>query len=896
MRSLTPLLGAMACLMASTVTAGAANTPPDAAPCPIPNDPVLLLETLWPLADSDDDNKLSASEIDALYAGGSELLLQYGDANDDGKISLSEARALLTLLPIDFLSYVDSNGDQVLTFDEVSGYATQEQFNQVDINDNGILDCGDVEGGQPEGEVIVEGEWIPEGEPNGPCPLPRDFQSLLPLLWPVVDADASGGLTLAEVKKFYAELDESLFAMVDLDGSGEVTIEELQQIVVILGDGGVSDGSVNSIPGPFIDLLGQIDTNGNSLIEWAEVSQYTDEQTFQGLDANNNGVIDCGDFETVEPEGELPEPCRFVDFFANAFGAMDTNNDGAVTKKEFADYAGMLGAPIDFSPAFKAADMDNDEVVTAEEFKVLLERCGGGGVEGEQPVSPCEFLLLFGPDVYPTYDDNNDGRLTFGELPVINFFAEPAVTPEEAFAAADLNGDDAVDAAEFEGIRAQCGYGLPDPCELVYLYGTDWSAFDWNNDGKIGFDEIPIPDFAPPNGGDDPAIGYPSYIDVPALFQLVDRNGDQFIDAEELAALLEGCGIEGESEGGREGEPEGLIEGAPDDIPLCALVPLLQSLFPLLDADDNGVVTLSELTGIGVQVGVLMPNHEALFELADRDNSGGITPEEARHLLTNCYGGEGGNPGEGETAPEGELPPPDWTDTVPLERYVRGNGYYQPGRELIIEVRTFPRPPRRDLTPLRIEEVLPAGWTLTRVIESNGARLVPDAGAQGTLAFEWDAPLTLPGVRVVYGIVAAEVEGPQVITGHAITYDESGEPIHGPVTATAIGEGWSDEVCHSGDYDRDWTFSLSELLRIVQFFNVGHFACADETEDGFRPGISIALNACPPHAGDVDADWAFELNELLRIIQFYNSQNGAYQYAEDAATEDGYLPGMFELK
>jgi len=743
------------------------------------------------------------------------------------------------------------------------------------------------------GHATAGGANTPPGV--APCPVPQDFVLLFSIMWDAADSNHSGGLTDDEAVYYGIIETPFLVSAMDFNQDGEVQFSEfepgLRNPIILLS---LTYSELQP------DSIDDFDLNLNGILEPEELP-FISELLFAAMDKNENGLIDCEDYPPT-PEGEMPDPCPYVDLFANAYDAMDTDDDGAVTKKEFDAYAGMLGAPLDFSPAFEVADTDNDEVVTAEEFKALLDRCGEIEPEGEQPVSPCEFIALFGVDAYPTFDANNDEQLSFGELPVINYFVEPQVTPEEAFAAADLNHDDAVDAEEFAGIRAQCGYGPPAPCELLYMYGTDWSAFDWNNDGKLGLDEFPIPDFAPP--GDDPAIGYPPYIDVPALLLLVDINGDQLIENEEFATLLMECGFEGEPEGEPEGwlegqlegQSEGWAEGEPDDIPLCALVPLLQSLFPLLDADNNGVVTLSELSGIGVQVGVLLPDHEALFALADTDGSGGITPEEARQLLVNCYGGGGGDPGEGETNIEGELPPPDWTDAVPLERQVRGNGYYQPGRELIIEARTFPRPPKRDLTPLRIEEVLPAGWTLTRVIESNGARLVPDVGAAGLLAFEWDGPLSLPGVRVVYGIVAAEVEGPQVITGHAITYDENGEAVHGPVTATAIGEGWSDEVCHSGDYDHDWTFSLSELLRIVQFFNVGHFACADETEDGFRPGPSIALNACPPHAGDVDGDWAFELNELLRIIQFYNSQNGAYQFAEEAATEDGYLPGMFELK
>lgn len=92
---------------------------------------------------------------------------------------------------------------------------------------------------------------------------------------------------------------------------------------------------------------------------------------------------------------------------------------------------------------------------------------------------------------------------------------------------------------------------------------------------------------------------------------------------------------------------------------------------------------------------------------------------------------------------------------------------------------------------------------------------------------------------------------------------------------------------HTADEDGDGAISLPELLRIIQFFNSDGYHCEVGTEDGFAPGTGSQL--CNPHAADyMPQDWRISLSELLRMIQFYNM--GGYQACPDAGTEDGYCP------
>ncbi len=84
-------------------------------------------------------------------------------------------------------------------------------------------------------------------------------------------------------------------------------------------------------------------------------------------------------------------------------------------------------------------------------------------------------------------------------------------------------------------------------------------------------------------------------------------------------------------------------------------------------------------------------------------------------------------------------------------------------------------------------------------------------------------------------------------------------------------------------------------MRVIQFYNSGGHHCADDqgdTEDGYVPGAGTNLS-CRPHSSDYapdGPDWRISLTELLRVIQFYNS--GGYRYCLEEGTEDGFCPGL----
>lgn len=354
-----------------------------------------------------------------------------------------------------------------------------------------------------------------------------------------------------------------------------------------------------------------------------------------------------------------------------------------------------------------------------------------------------------------------------------------------------------------------------------------------------------------------------------------DRYGPWYAIVERDTEPLE---EEGEIEGGNEGEPEG-----DDGVAHCALAPALAGLFPLLDTDDNSLLSRDELALVASQFPLFADDIDALFTDVDQDQSELVTSEELMAYLLSClqHGGEG------------ELAPP--SDGIKLQRSIAGNGYYFFNREVIVTATLTSQPKTLTYSALSLNETLPEGWYLSRVIDGGGASTLPIHGDRGSIRFEWSVNPIMP-VQVRYGIKVRDASGPQILLGHAEYLDGLGVSQSSDVESTALGFGVRDDFCHRGDTDRDWTFSLSELLRIIQFFTLNSVECASNTEDGYRPAAWGQQVTCLPHSGDYDGDWSIELNELLRMVQFYNSENGAYHVDEEVATEDGFLPGVFEVK
>ncbi len=128
----------------------------------------------------------------------------------------------------------------------------------------------------------------------------------------------------------------------------------------------------------------------------------------------------------------------------------------------------------------------------------------------------------------------------------------------------------------------------------------------------------------------------------------------------------------------------------------------------------------------------------------------------------------------------------------------------------------------------------------------------------------------------------------------------------GSVTSDAATLTVSQNTHHSGDTDRDFRFSLTELTRVIELYNTrngtvrtGCYAVATTTTvDGFAPDANRLFGAsftlAHHHSADSNADGRLSLTELTRVIELYNVRSGTTRtgaYRVQAGTEDGFAPG-----
>jgi len=156
---------------------------------------------------------------------------------------------------------------------------------------------------------------------------------------------------------------------------------------------------------------------------------------------------------------------------------------------------------------------------------------------------------------------------------------------------------------------------------------------------------------------------------------------------------------------------------------------------------------------------------------------------------------------------------------------------------------------------------------------------------------------TPEGIPDGEGTTEGTPEGEGVSEGTTEGTPEGTPDGEGTAEGTPEGEGIAEgseegeKPPHSADPNGDWVINLSELLRVIQFFNTGGYHCEVGTEDGYAPGLE-GDKSCQPHGSDYNPqDWQISLSELLRLIQFFNF--GAYHSCPGVG-EDGYCPGIKE--
>ena len=95
---------------------------------------------------------------------------------------------------------------------------------------------------------------------------------------------------------------------------------------------------------------------------------------------------------------------------------------------------------------------------------------------------------------------------------------------------------------------------------------------------------------------------------------------------------------------------------------------------------------------------------------------------------------------------------------------------------------------------------------------------------------------------------------------------------------------------HSADVNKDFKIDFQELNHVIAFQQAQAFHCDSKAYSGYAPGVGD--HSCRFHSSDYlnGPNWKINLSELLRLIQFFNI--GGYKI--NSTSEDGFTPVLME--
>jgi VCBS repeat-containing protein len=196
--------------------------------------------------------------------------------------------------------------------------------------------------------------------------------------------------------------------------------------------------------------------------------------------------------------------------------------------------------------------------------------------------------------------------------------------------------------------------------------------------------------------------------------------------------------------------------------------------------------------------------------------------------------------------------------------------------------------------------LLPPQWSYAG--GDSDAESRPAVGATDLVEWAWRSFPLSPVTFTAQLRVPADATGPAALAAQ-VAFTRTGTTV--PLLARPDPLIVSEITTHSADTDANGRFKLTELLRVVELYNVRHgtlrtgaYAPARGTEDGFAPDLLRASAAPAPlpafHSADTDRDGSIGLLELTRVIELFNYRAGTVRTGEHhrrAGTEDGYAPG-----
>ena len=347
-------------------------------------------------------------------------------------------------------------------------------------------------------------------------------------------------------------------------------------------------------------------------------------------DLDGDGEISVGEFIRVMSPSTAAALQRFRNTFAciedvcSAFRVIDSNNDGALNKKELAEGMNSFGKEFvasEIESVFSLADVNSDGEICYDEFVAMMFPAAASALA---KFRKHHRTLKNAKHAFDSYDVDGDGEITYEEL-VGGMGGDYSANEISAiFAMGDTDQDGKISFLEFSKIMIpSCQDTLTKFWKCfrnVQGVRETFKKFDADGDAQISRQEVI-------QGASSSGMKM-SADEVDTLFILGDKNGDGAIDFAEFAEIM--------------------IPSAPERIAKLKKCfrnrTEIEAAFRRFDTNKDGAISFQEMkNGLSsCAISFTEQEVEICFAVADKDGDGEVSLSEFVDLLsTSTSSGDG---------------------------------------------------------------------------------------------------------------------------------------------------------------------------------------------------------------------------------------------------------------
>ena len=436
------------------------------------------------------------------------------------------------------------------------------------------------------------------------------------------DADGDGSIDRQELTqalngssiKFTQQEINVIFNAADVDKDGAVDYEEFIGLMCPSASDIVSKfrnqyKSIEEVRAAFK----RFDSNGDGAISKDELAaaMKSSGQSYSSIevdaifnlgDVDGDGEITMDEFVTLmspsasEVLKKLRKNYKNINDVKKSFKAIDTDNDGLLSKDEMRASAGNQFDKEEVNAIFELGDINGDGEIDMSEFIGLMYP---SAAEVVYNLSSNFKNINDVKDSFRTLDADGDGSISRNEMASSSHrFSQEQV--EAIFALGDANDDGAIDLEEYIAVMCPSANVVISRIRQKFNNITEakraFLKIDVDRDGKLSRAEMAGSQF--------------NNQEVDAIFILGDIDGDGELDLEEFIGLM--CPAASEAVGKLSKTVKNMNEA--------------QQLFRMMDKNGDGLLSMEEMRDCGMKFSQW--ELDALFAIGDVNNDGEIDMNE----------------------------------------------------------------------------------------------------------------------------------------------------------------------------------------------------------------------------------------------------------------------------